>query len=409
MLSMNLFIFGANWYNHGDESAIRSMIDEIRKTYPKSIIKIEFNQSGVCIPYRDIEVISGFTIPAKRRRFIDYLKYEYSVFTNWKHVLLDPTNYNKYLAFINAVQWCDYAIYAPGGPSFGDIYKQYYLVEMMHILHRYNKQYFFYAPSMGPFTKNRKRIKSALENSDFICLRESISKKYLRDLGVEKEAVVTLDSAFQHPFDANIERTKLDKYPGLENFISDAKCVGITITDLRWHDNKRMFDREKRIKESFEHLVKYLCDHGYRVLFIPQLFGKDNDAEYMKKFAINDCCQIVSQDEDCYFQQFVISKLYAVVGMRYHSNIFSAKEGTPFVSVAYEQKMSGFMDKAGLSQYCLSINDLNSENLLEKFKLLEEHYDEYKADLNKKRENFIAESHKTTEKLFERFQAHGLV
>ena len=36
---------------------------------------------------------------------------------------------------------------------------------------------------------------------------------------------------------------------------------------------------------------------------------------------------------DCYFQQYIISLIKAVVGMRYHSNIFSAKMGTPFVSV----------------------------------------------------------------------------
>ena len=108
---MDFFIFGVNWYKHRDESAIKSMIDEIREIYPKSIIKIVFNQSGVCTPYRDIEVISGFTIPAKRHRFIDYLKYEYSVFTNWKNVLLDPTNYNKYLTFINAVQWWAEALF----------------------------------------------------------------------------------------------------------------------------------------------------------------------------------------------------------------------------------------------------------------------------------------------------------
>ena len=34
-----------------------------------------------------------------------------------------------------------------------------------------------------------------------------------------------------------------------------------------------------------------------------------------------------SEERDTYFQQYVIGKLYAVVGMRYHSNIFSAKMG----------------------------------------------------------------------------------
>ena len=44
---------------------------------------------------------------------------------------------------------------------------------------------------------------------------------------------------------------------------------------------------------------------------------------------------------------------YAIIGMRYHSNIFSAKAGTPFISISYEQKMAGFMNKMNLEKYCI--------------------------------------------------------
>ena len=39
---MNLLIFSANWYNRGDESAIRAMIDEMRIVFPDCHIKIHF-------------------------------------------------------------------------------------------------------------------------------------------------------------------------------------------------------------------------------------------------------------------------------------------------------------------------------------------------------------------------------
>lgn len=406
---MNLFIFGANWYNHGDESAIRSMIYEIKAIAPEARIKIEFNQQGVIFPDKNIEVFDGFTIPSIRCNPIGYIGYKLSVISSWRVVALDPLTRQKYDNFINAVKWCDYAIYAPGGPSFGDIYHQYNLVEMMYLIHKYGKPYFFYAPSMGPFTRHQRHIRTALENSDFICLREATSKQYLKEAGVNKELLVTLDSAFQFPIDWNAEEKKMEKYPELKEFITTGKCVGLTITDLRWHDREINVERENRIKESFEGLVDYLEGEGYKLLFIPQLFGVDNDSDYMKRFMRNDNCYIISPNEDCYFQQFLISKLYAVVGMRYHSNIFSAKVGTPFLSVAYEQKMSGFINKAGFGQYCINISDLNRENLLNKFKLLEKNYDEYKTDLQKKRESFISESHKTTEKLFECFREHSLV
>lgn len=85
------------------------------------------------------------------------------------------------------------------------------------------------------------------------------------------------------------------------------------------------------------------------MIFIPQLYGNGNDYDLMSQYVTSsESCYVVKADSDlydAYFQQFLISKLYMVIGMRYHSNIFSAKMGTPFVSISYEQKMQGFMKK----------------------------------------------------------------
>lgn len=116
----------------------------------------------------------------------------------------------------------------------------------------------------------------------------------------------------------------------------------------------------------------------------------------MKSFAIQNC-YVMSDKYDCYFQQFIISKIKAVVGMRYHSNIFSAKMGTPFVSVSYEQKMQGFMKKAGLLEYCLPIRELSANSLCDKFESMMGGYDEYKNILTIKKDEFKKESSKTTE------------
>ena len=105
----------------------------------------------------------------------------------------------------------------------------------------------------------------------------------------------------------------------------------------------------------------------------------------------------MSDKYDCYFQQYVISRIKAVVGMRYHSNIFSAKMGTPFVSVSYEQKMQGFMKKAGLLEYCLPIRELSADNLHDKFENMMANYDKYKSILAIKKNEFKKEASRTTE------------
>lgn len=391
---MNLLIFSANWYNRGDEAAIRALIDEIKILHPDWKIKIHFNQNVESFPYKDIEVLQPFIRLAGRNK-IKYLFYELSLRTNGKFPYLGE-DVNSFQRFIDAVRWADYAIYAPGGPCIGDFYEvRKLLLDIIGLLVRNNVPYSLFAPSIGPFTKDRKRVKSSLEKARVICLREDISKKYLDDVLPNNKAVVTLDSAFQHPVDCFVNGEKLKQYEALDVFLrSHAKIVGVTITDLKWHRSYRDGSAEKIINDTFKLFISFLVSNNFGVVFIPQLFGTSSDKDYMSNFAINNCF-VIDDTEDTYFQQYIISKLYAVVGMRYHSNIFSAKMGVPFVSIAYEQKMKGFMQKTELSEYCIDINTLNFEILKTTFEKMVDNYNEYSSMLNRKSEIFRTESSKT--------------
>lgn len=97
----------------------------------------------------------------------------------------------------------------------------------------------------------------------------------------------------------------------------------------------------------------------------------------MNKFS-TDKTFIMQDTYDTYFQQYIISKLYVVEGMRYHSNIFSAKVGTPFIPIVYEEKMEGFINIAGLNEYSILLGELSFEKLEEKFEMLNKNYDKVK-------------------------------
>lgn len=253
---------------------------------------------------------------------------------------------------------------------------------------------------MGPF-KNAERNpvrKEILEGASLICLREDISAKMVKEFVPLTNPIVTLDSAFQHDIDINENEKKFNEYTELKDFVGNGQnVIGITITDLQWNSLYKGDGKTKEnIRETFTEFIKKITGVGYKVLFIPQLFSEANDYVYMKSFAIQNC-YVMSDKYDCYFQQFIISKIKAVVGMRYHSNIFSAKMGTPFVSVSYEQKMQGFMKKAGLLEYCLPISELSANSLSNKFEGMMSNYDEYKSLLAIKKAEFKKESSKTTE------------
>ena len=395
---MNLLIFGANWHNRGDESAVRAMIDEIRIAIPKCNIKIHFNQLVDHIPYDDIAILKPFKRCAGRNK-LKVALYKLSLKTNGKVPYPDNNSANAFYEFLHAVRWADYVIYAPGGPCIGDYYHaRELLLDMLDLIIKNRKPFSLFAPSVGPFTYSVKRIKRTLEHADIICFREEISQKYFHDICPHKKTTVTLDSAFQHSINLDENLKLYNTYKDLHDFIAqNKKIIGITITNLQWHRNYKNDSWAKIIEDGFSQFISYLLEHDFGVLFIPQLFGKDNDKIYMSTFVKGENCYVMSDEYDCYFQQYIIAKLFAVVGMRYHSNIFSAKMGTPFISVSYEKKMQGFMQKAELSQYCLLINDLTFEALKSKFELMLDNYNEYKDDLDRKKETFKEMSYKTTE------------
>lgn len=415
MFGLNILIFAANWYNRGDEAAIRAMIDELKAKFPRAQFKIHFATMRVeTLPYDDIEIIPSFA-NVQRRYILSRAKYALSIRSHGRYNLLPATktrtkkeNRLALDKFIEAVRWCDLALYAPGGPCIGDLYRQYTLLDCIDLIRYFQKPYIFYAPSMGPFRQYRHRIAECLKHADIVCLREAISAQFVEDLVPGLPVSVTLDSAFQHPIDEAVYSLQLDAYHSLKEFLQKYdRAIGITVTDLQWHSRYRGREFSDKIKNAFLGLIGTVRKRGYGVVFIPQLFGTQSDKTYMEEFSVSGCF-VVDDTYDCYFQQYLISKLYAVVGMRYHSNIFSAKMGVPFLSVAYEQKMKGFAEKVGLSDYCISIDELTAENLTAYFDRLECNYDAYKQRLKQIGARGRQEAYQTTEQVVRLIENKGL-
>ena len=106
---------------------------------------------------------------------------------------------------------------------------------------------------------------------------------------------------------------------------------------------------------------------------IPQLFGNQNDKKYLQEFEWENT-YLLGDDKDAYFQQYMISKLYGVIGMRYHSNIFAAKMGVPFIPIVYEEKMRGFVEYAGWENLAIALENLSVEELCRQYEYMETNY-----------------------------------
>lgn len=399
---MNILVIHAHTANRGDEAAVKAMVDELLTKYPEAKITIALN--GVT-PYpnmpQQVELIDRF--PKVHNR-IAQVEFVLAHLTAGKCVF---TKAGK--EFMNTLKSADLVIHAPGGPSIGDIYKgvEFFYLWTLDIVKKNNIPYMFYAPSMGPFKDRKKNIdrKKILLGAERVIVRDPISLQYVNDFVPEVRAIQTLDSALQHDVDLELNQNKLVSYTELTDFMSKhSRCIGITITELDWHPSYKDNEHVKKIPTVFKEFIKKRINEGYGIIFIPQLYGTSNDTVTMSKYMYSEDCFMVAANVDTYdsyFQQFLIGKLYAVVGMRYHSNIFSAKMGTPFISISYEQKMKGFIKSVGLDEYCIDINNLEAKELEDRYNMLVDNYEEYKDRLKSLHCTMKEKSYETTAAVIE--------
>lgn len=397
---MNILIINCHTNNRGDEAAVRSLVDELLKKYPDSQICLAIRGNTVYpnLPV-NVRTISQF-VPDS---LIKEILCNVAIYTRINAIL--PNGAKELLS---EIKLADLILHAPGGPSLGDTYYESEMgyLKTFDLINKMGKPYMFYAPSMGPFKREERndKRKKVLLNAKKIVLRDPISLKYLKELIPDIKVKQTLDSALQHDIDMIANKKKFMSYKELNDFMTENKrCIGITVTDLMWHP---IYQKDKKlqnnIRNTFSVIIEKLIQDGYGIVFIPQLYGIANDSQLMKSYCKSDKCFVVAdnnEDYDSYFQQYIISKMYAVIGMRYHSNIFSAKMETPFISVSYEQKMSGFMRKMELQDYLIDINDLSEKKLWEKYMYLRENYDDYKRKLVNLHKKMKEESFKTTEEV----------
>ena len=113
----------------------------------------------------------------------------------------------------------------------------------------------------------------------------------------------------------------------------------------------------------------------------------------------------MTDEEDAYFQQYIIGKLYAVVGMRYHSNIFAAKMGIPFIAISYEEKMSGFMEMENLQNYLIRLESMSYDGVIEKWDDLKSNYRQYSKYLVYRRDFWRKNAEKTLKEIQELINA----
>ena len=379
---MKIYIANAHWYNRGDEAALMVYVNHLAEQGHEITVEIKDRQPG--------EII---TLGGKRINSIS-TKYLPKDTESWRRsVISDGREFadEEEKKALDAMRDSDLIIYSPGGSVICDRFwwvKQLEYLTPFLYAKTFNIPMFVASPSMGPYTisdeEHIKIRKELFEVPKHFFVREPISKEYLSAIGFNENIEVSIDSAFYDSFDNDVNEKLFHSDANLVEFMSqNSKTVAMTVTDLQWNIGYKEQKEELKTKtrDVVRGVIASLNEKGYSVLLIPQLFGIQNDEDLLKEFCSGNKVFVLDTKYNCHFQQYIISRCYAVIGMRYHSNIFAAKVGVPFIPICYEEKMKGFLKMFNLDDWGIMMEQFSVDSIISKFEKLENEYSGYKTVL----------------------------
>ncbi len=125
--------------------------------------------------------------------------------------------------------------------------------------------------------------------------------------------------------------------------------------------------------KAFKKFIQYLClKEGKKVIGIP--FEKSNKEDYQFLSTIFEQAGIEGNAQiwDKYTSEkeviAAIAKAELVVGMRLHSLIFAQLTKTPFVGVAYMEKVTGFGKDLGKEKCIVPLDGISAKTLKEAYR-----------------------------------------
>ena len=230
----------------------------------------------------------------------------------------------------------------------------------------------FVSVGAGPIygTLGRWFVKSALSMGDFRSYRDASTMEYLRGIGFnsDKDRVYP-DLVFSLP---------QEMIPH-QHARSSRAVVGLGVMEYqgKYSIAKPRYAIYLAYLENLVIVVKWLLARGYDVRLLSGDLG-DTRARHEFKALLSQRLSVADQsrilDEPIHSVEAILSQITAtdlVVATRFHNIVMALICNKPVISISFHHKCESLMNAMGLTDYCLDINDLQANKLIEKFSELE--------------------------------------
>jgi polysaccharide pyruvyl transferase WcaK-like protein len=247
-------------------------------------------------------------------------------------------------------------------------------------------------------------VRSILYLADYRSYRDSSSMAYLESLGVRsgKDRIFP-DLAFSLP------------EPEIPSDEATKRCrpvvgLGVMVYAGRYSSDSASDTIYAAYLKHLAAIVRWLLDRGYDVRLIS---GDLGDMAARREFRDLLSTRLSASDEEHVIDEPIhsvedllaqISATDLVVATRFHNVLLALLCNKPVISISFHHKCASLMSAMGLADYCLDINDLRADRLIERFCDLETNSDRIKLLIRDKADEFRTALDEQYALIFDRLQ-----
>ncbi len=261
---------------------------------------------------------------------------------------------------------------------------------------------FFVSVGAGPIYSRLGRVfvKSALSLADVRSYRDNSTKQYLKSIGFRADNdPVYPDLVF------SLSDPAITQQPAKQN----GRCVvglGLMTYAQKYSNANPSIEIQKDYLENMAQFIRWLLagENDVRLLIgeLGDASTKQEIRGLLDKFPKCDDRRII--DEPIFSVESLLSQIAAtdiVVATRFHNVILSLLCNKPVIAISFHHKCESLMQSMGLSDYCLDINTLKSDLLIEIFRDLQKNADKLKPLIREKVEAFREELNEQYNSIFD--------
>ena len=327
--------YGAN--NIGDEAILRSLIQKFEPSYEITVMS-----ANPTLTSKKFNITAVGRLPSGLR-------------SHWKAKVHGAARkaLNKTR---EAIAECDVFLLG-GGTLLTDTPLQSIIIwsKQVETAFKHNKEVWIYANGIGPFaTKEAKKIAARiLKRAHKVSVRDERSLMWAKQLGCEKATLIQ-DPVFEWQWEGRKSLKKIEK--------------GTVIFVPRfWKKNV------DKMESSFKEFIRYLVqEKGKKVIGIPFENKNKKDIKFLTTiFEQANVGEGAKMWADYLDEQDVINMIgdaESMLGMRLHSLIFSEITKTPFVGVAYMEKVTGLGESLQKNECIVPLEEISFEALKRAYK-----------------------------------------